>query len=40
MDGLLNEDTMRARNAKVDIGGQDARTVAREFLREKGLIAK
>ena len=24
----------------VDIGGQDARTVAREFLREKGLIAK
>lgn len=40
MDGLLNEDTMRALNAKVDIGGQDARTVAREFLREKGLIAK
>ena len=40
MDGLLNEDTMRALNAKVDIGGQDARTVAREFLRKKGLIAK
>ena len=40
MDGLLNEDTMRALNAKVDIGGQDARTVAREFLLEKGLIAK
>ena len=40
MDGLLNEDTVRALNAKVDIGGQDARTVAREFLLEKGLIAK
>ena len=38
MDGLLNEDTVRALNAKVDIDGMDARDVAHGFLVEKGLV--
>ena len=39
MDGLLDEETMRALNAKVDIEGMDAKDVAHQFLVEKGLVA-
>ena len=38
LDGLFDEETMAALNAKVDIDGQNEVTVAREFLEEKGLI--
>lgn len=38
LDGVIDEDTMAALNAKVDIDGIDAMDVAREFLIEKGLI--
>lgn len=38
LDGLFDEETMAALNAKVDIDGQNEVTVAREFLKEKGLI--
>lgn len=37
-DGLFDEETMAALNAKVDIDGQNEVEVAREFLKEKGLI--
>lgn len=38
LDGLFDEETMAALNAKVDVEGQNEVTVAREFLEEKGLI--
>lgn len=38
LDGLFDEETMSILNAKVDIDGQNEVTVAREFLKEKGLI--
>jgi len=38
--GKISESDMQALNAKVDSEGLKAQTVAREFLVEKGLIAK
>ena len=38
MDGILDGETMRVLNAKVDIDGMDARDVAHGFLVEKGLV--
>lgn len=38
MNGILDEATMGALNAQVDIDGMDARDVAHQFLLEKGLI--
>lgn len=40
LDGIIDEDTMAALNAKVDIDGMDARDVAREFLTENQLITE
>lgn len=37
-DGLFDEETMAALNAKVDIEGQSEVKVARDFLEERGLI--
>ena len=38
LDGTLNEETMAAMNAKVDVDGMDAKDVAHDFLVEQGLI--
>jgi len=38
LTGLLNDDTMRSLNYKVDVRGHDPKDVAEEFLRENNLI--
>ena len=38
MEGLIDEKTMGKMNMQVDIDGMDAREVAEEFLRGKGMI--
>ena len=38
LDGTLNEETMAAMNAKVDVDGMVSKDVAHDFLVEQGLI--
>jgi len=38
LTGLLNDDTMRSLNYKVDVQGQEPKDVAEEFLKENNLI--
>ena len=38
MEGLIDEKAMGKMNMQVDIDGMDARDVAEEFLRGKGMI--
>lgn len=38
LDGTIDDSTMAAMNAKVDIDGMDAKQVAHEFLLEQGLV--
>ena len=40
LDGAIDEDTMAAMNAEVDIDGRNAKDVAHDFLVSKGLISK
>lgn len=38
MDGLLSDDEMAGLNYKLEVGGEDEATIAKEFLTEKGII--
>lgn len=38
LNGQISNEEMRAMNAAVDLGGEDPKAVAAEFLRKKGLI--
>lgn len=40
LDGILDEASMAGLNAQVDVDGKDAKTVAHDFLQEKGLLGE